>query len=190
MGSINVNVSDYRWTPKCLISCDLAQSGRNLCCLHQHIIMGSCHAEASSGIYGQRRPRSACAFALSANRIIRYYRMFKKWEQIPGWEFAHVQDDVNPPFLCMFEGTVSYDVVHITILQESANKPRMPISASANARSGRNLNSLSAVNISCGYIYIYIYIYIILISRHIQRRSYAFVRSRMMLWWLWWWWWL
>ena len=50
--------------------------------------------------------------SLSANKIIGYYIMFQ-WREMPGWDFAHVQGDVNPHFLCMLEDTFSLDEVQI-----------------------------------------------------------------------------
>ena len=33
---------------------------------------------------------------------------------MPGWDFAHVQDDVNPNILRMLENTFSLDTAHLT----------------------------------------------------------------------------
>ena len=34
---------------------------------------------------------------------------------MPGYNFAHVQDDVNPLVLCMFEDTFSHDAAHLFV---------------------------------------------------------------------------
>ena len=34
-------------------------------------------------------------------------------DQMPGWDFAHVQDDVNPHIMHMLEGTFSFDAAHL-----------------------------------------------------------------------------
>ena len=34
-------------------------------------------------------------------------------EQMPGWDFAHGQDDMTPQILHMLEGTFVLDVVHV-----------------------------------------------------------------------------
>ena len=36
-------------------------------------------------------------------------------EQMPGWYFAHAQDDLNLPILHMFEDTFSLDIAHLEI---------------------------------------------------------------------------
>ena len=76
-------------------------------------------AKTSSGLCGKRRPRSACAFARSGQGLccpqteslhtIEYFN----GEQMPGWDFAHVPDDVNPHILRMLEDTFSLGVAHV-----------------------------------------------------------------------------
>ena len=67
----------------------------------------------SSGICGQRRPRSACASAQSDQDLHSPLTDTTKCmnrEQRPGLYFAHAQADLN---LRMFEGTFSVDAKHI-----------------------------------------------------------------------------
>ena len=57
--------------------------------------------KVSSGIFGQPRPRSPCAScplkeSLDTKECI-------NGEQKPGWDFAHVQDDVNLHILRMLK---------------------------------------------------------------------------------------
>ena len=59
--------------------------------------------KVSLGICGHRRQGSDClrrpqAESLDIIEII-------DGEQMPGWDFAHVQEDVNPHILRMLEGT-------------------------------------------------------------------------------------
>ena len=52
--------------------------------------------KVSSGICGQRRPRSAYASAQSDQGLCcPLTKSFDTKEQMPGWDLAHVQDDVN-----------------------------------------------------------------------------------------------
>ena len=37
---------------------------------------------------------------------------------MPGYDFAHVQDDMNPHILRMFDGTFSLDTAHIAMRKE------------------------------------------------------------------------
>ena len=61
--------------------------------------------------------------SLSANRSIGHYRMFNG-EQMPGWDFAHVPDDVNLHILRMLESTFSLDATHITRLFSQKKKKK------------------------------------------------------------------
>ena len=73
----------------------------------------------SSGMCGQRRPRSACASAQSDQGL--HCPLTESLdtiecmngEQKPGWYLAHAQDDLNLRILRMFVGTFSLDVVRI-----------------------------------------------------------------------------
>ena len=63
------------------------------------------------GIYGQRKPRSACASAQSDQGL--HCPLTESLDttecmngkQRPGWDFAHVQDDVYPHILQILEDT-------------------------------------------------------------------------------------
>ena len=70
---------------------------------------GPCHVKTCLRACRQWKLRSDCAFAvwsgpsLSANRIIRYYRMYNG-EQRPGWHFAYLCRAIwICTFLCMFK---------------------------------------------------------------------------------------
>ena len=73
----------------------------------------------SSRIYGQWRPRSACASAQSDQGL--HYPLTKSQDTIEymngdqstGWYTAHVQDDVNPYILRMLEDTFAHDKAQI-----------------------------------------------------------------------------
>ena len=59
--------------------------------------------------------------SLFTNRTIGYYRMFQ-WREITRWDFAHVQDDVNPHNL----HTISLDWPILTC--QSSSKIEIPYS--------------------------------------------------------------
>ena len=74
-----------------------------------------------SGICGQRTPRWACASVQSDHGLrcpqtksLDTIKCFTR-EQMPGWDFAHVQGDVNPQSMLMLEGTFSLDATYIKI---------------------------------------------------------------------------
>ena len=76
----------------------------------------------SSGILGQRRPRSACASAQSDQGLccpqtesLDTIECFNG-EKMPGLDFkiAHVQDDLNSHILYKLEGTFSFDATHVS----------------------------------------------------------------------------
>ena len=68
---------------------------------------------------GQRRPWSDCASAQSDQglRCPQTESLATKEcmheDHRSEWHFAHAQDDVNPHFLRMLEGTFSHDTVHM-----------------------------------------------------------------------------
>ena len=72
----------------------------------------------------KRRPKSACAVAQSG-QVLRYLEKKKSLdtlecfnrEQMPGWDFTHVQDDVNQHILRMLEGTLFGADQFISIFQ-------------------------------------------------------------------------
>ena len=73
----------------------------------------------SSGICGQRMPRSACAFAQSdqgfrcpQTESLETKECFNG-EQMPGWDCTFVHWDMNPHVIRMFEGTFSLDAARI-----------------------------------------------------------------------------
>ena len=88
-----------------------------------HIIKGTltwavpCE-NGSSGICGERRPKSACAFAQSDQGLhcllteLLDTTECMHGEQRPGCYFAHAHDDLNLRILRMFEGTFSLDAAH------------------------------------------------------------------------------
>ena len=83
-------------------------------------VYGPRHAKnVSSDMCGQRRPRSACASAQSDQDLCcPLTDSLDTTECIPGeempwWDFAHVQDDVYPHILRMLEGTFSLNTAHI-----------------------------------------------------------------------------
>ena len=69
--------------------------------------------DASSGICGQRkaqislRIRAAWSILCCPQTESLDTIEFSNGEQTSGWDFAHVQDDVNPLILRMLEGTFS-----------------------------------------------------------------------------------
>ena len=71
---------------------------------------------------GQQRPRSGCADEPSDQDLrcpqtesLDTIECFNA-KQMPGWDFAHVHDDVNPHILRMLEGTFSLNAAHLRIV--------------------------------------------------------------------------
>ena len=81
----------------------------------------------SSGICGQRKPRSACAFAQMDQGL--HCPLTESLDTIACMNgkqrfelyFAHAQDDLNLYILRMFNGTVSLDAAHL-ILENNSNE--------------------------------------------------------------------
>ena len=75
----------------------------------------------SSGIYGQRRPRSDCADAQSdQNHRCPLTESFDtiafiNWEQMPRWDFAHARDESESAHFAHARGTFSLCLVHIQL---------------------------------------------------------------------------
>ena len=76
----------------------------------------------SSGICGQRSPRSACASAQSDQGfhcpLIESFDTTecKNGEQRPRWYFVHAQDDLDLLILRMLKGTFSLGEAHLLVL--------------------------------------------------------------------------
>ena len=60
-----------------------------------------------SGIFGQRRPRSDCAFAQSDQDLHCPLTECKNGKQKPRWYYAHSQNDLKMRILGMFDCTFS-----------------------------------------------------------------------------------
>ena len=78
--------------------------------------------KVSPSMFEEQRPRSDCASAQSdqglrcpQTKSLDTKECFNG-KQKPGWDFAHVQDGVNPHILRMFEDTFSHDVANIISL--------------------------------------------------------------------------
>ena len=75
------------------------------------------------GDLGYEGPKSLCICSvwseplLSVNIIIGCYRIFQ-WKEMPIWDFAHVEDDLNSHILLMLKGTLSLDPAHTCITME------------------------------------------------------------------------
>ena len=75
----------------------------------------------SSGIRGQRRPRSACASVQSDQGL--HCPLTESLDttecmngvQSLGKYFAHAQDDLNMSIMRMFEGTLLLDTAHLQL---------------------------------------------------------------------------
>ena len=80
---------------------------------------------ASLGICGQRRPWSAQADqGLRCPQTELLYTIdCSDGKQMLGLDFAHVQDNVNPHILRMFEGTLTHSTAHILYNPKSAKGP-------------------------------------------------------------------
>ena len=88
--------------------------------------MGAAPCEKeSSAKCGRRRPGSACTSAQSdqGHRCL-LTESFKtiecsNGEQLPGWDFAHAQDDLNLLILRMQQGPISLDAAQMELVPES-----------------------------------------------------------------------
>ena len=86
------------------------------------IIWATPFENVTSGICGQRRPRSACASAQSDQSL--RCPQTESFDAIDvsvekmksGWDFTHEQEDVNPHTLRMLEGTFSLDTTHLVVV--------------------------------------------------------------------------
>ena len=98
-----------------------------ICFVNYHIILlpitwAALCENVILGIYEQQRPGSDCACAQS-DQSLRCPHSGSldtieciSGEQIPGWDFAHVQD-VNPHILRMLEGIFSLEAIHMSLSQ-------------------------------------------------------------------------
>ena len=80
--------------------------------------LGRVRENVSSGICGQRRPRSACASAQSDQGL--HYLLTESADttecmQRPGGYFAHAQDDLNLRILRVFDVPVLLDATYFVI---------------------------------------------------------------------------
>ena len=87
---------------------------------HHWQLNGPCE-NVSSGICGQQRPRSACASVQDDQEI--HCPITESLDttegmngdQMPGWNFAHAQYDLNLCILHMFEGSFSLGVGQVSL---------------------------------------------------------------------------
>ena len=71
------------------------------------------HANTSSGYANSSLIR---AFAVCHQKHCMLIMECINGEQMPEWDLAHAQDDVNSHILPMFEGILSLDTVHMALL--------------------------------------------------------------------------